>query len=384
MNKITKKSFYSFLALYLVSSFIFLAFAAYWFFTSQVATEMSSNYYKMNHIADRVSSDIIRAHMRDEKYELELFPTAAIALIDSNKKLMQGGVPKHIDFDKEFYMDKGTFTLVSKRASGHLGVEYIVVQSSECTQNVAALKNKIAYTVIITAFTIIIIAVFLSYMFLKPLRDKMREIEEFVKDTTHELNTPITALMMSTSRLKSKQVYDEKIAKNISISTKQLYDIYSSLSFLSFDHKSEEAEELSFDTVVDESITYFGELLDKKRISVTKELEYCPLLIAPTKAKMLINNLLSNSIKYSTPNTKISIKTTLNSFTIQDEGIGIPKEKLDEIFKRFFRASSYAGGFGVGLHIVDSIVKEYDYSISIKSTELVGTSINIQFGKEKV
>ena len=88
-------------------------------------------------------------------------------------------------------MKDGGFTLVSRRSAGHLGIEYIVVQSAKCMDNVAKIKNQIAYAVIITAFLIIIIAVFLSYMFLKPIRDKMQEIEEFVKDATHEFNTPI-------------------------------------------------------------------------------------------------------------------------------------------------------------------------------------------------
>ena len=379
MNKITKKSFYSFLALYLISSFIFLVLAAYWFFTSQVSMEMNNNFYRMSQVADKVSSKVVQASMMDQNYTLESFPNTRVALIDKEKRLLQGGVPKSIDFNKDFYMANGTFTLVSKHASGHLGVEYVVVQSSQCNQNVAALKNRVAYTVIFTALFIIIISVFLSYIFLKPIRDKMQEIEDFVKDTTHELNTPITALMMSTSRLKTKKSYDEKINKNISISTKQLYDIYSSLSFLSFDNKSEEPQEIDFSATAKDSIEYFRELLEKKNITVTEELAPCPLLIAPTKAKMLINNLLSNSIKYSTPNTSIALKVTENSFTISDEGIGIEKDKLQEIFTRFVRASSYAGGFGVGLNIVESIVKEYEYRLEIESEVGKGTSITLHF-----
>jgi len=379
MNKITKKSFYSFLALYLISSFIFLALAAYWFFSSQVALEMNNNFYRMSQVADTVSAKVIQASMMDTNYTLENFPNARVALINKEKKLLQGGVPKSINFNKDFYMSNGTFTLVSKHANGHLGVEYVVVQSSQCNQNVAALKHKVAYSVLLTAIFIIIISVFLSYMFLKPIRDKMQEIEEFVKDTTHELNTPITALMMSTSRLKTKKIYDEKINKNISISTKQLYDIYSSLSFLSFDNKSEEAQDIDFSETVGESIEYFRELLEKKNITVAEELESCSLSIAPTKAKMLINNLLSNSIKYSTPNTNISLIVREHSLTISDEGIGIQKDKLQEIFTRFVRANSYAGGFGVGLNIVESIVKEYEYRLEINSEVGKGTTITIYF-----
>ncbi|MBA1432770.1 MAG: HAMP domain-containing histidine kinase [Epsilonproteobacteria bacterium] len=379
MNNLTKKSFYSFLALYLISSFIFLALAAYWFYSSQVAMEKNTNFYKMNHIADVVSTEVIHSQMQNRPFKLRRFKNAAVALYDKHHKLLYGMSVQKVDFNKEFYMKEGVFTLVSQRTAGHLNVQYVVVQSNECVKNIKKIKNKIAYAVIITATLIILIAIFLSYIFLKPIKEKMDEIENFVKDTTHELNTPITALMMSTSRIKSKKEYDEKIVKNISISTKQLCDIYSSLSFLSFDTQSETPQRLFFNDVVKEDIAYFHELLEKKKIKLHADLAPCEITIAPSKAKMLINNLLSNAIKYSKPNTHITITTTAESFTIVDEGVGIDKEKLEIIFQRFVRANSYAGGFGVGLHIVDTIVKEYGYTISIESQKNKGTKITLHF-----
>jgi len=379
MNKITKKSFYSFLTLYLLSSFIFLIMASYWFFTSQKAMEMQNNYYKMNNIADKVSSSVIKAHMMDTEFTLEMFKGYSVALFDKNKKLIHGHILQKINFNKMYYMNNQTFTLISHRTTGHLGIDSVVVQSNECTTNVMKLRNKVIVTSIFVGIVIIIISVLLSYIFLRPIKDKMHEIEEFVKDTTHELNTPITALMMSTSRAKSKKTYDEKIMQNISISTKQLYDIYSSLRFLSFDKQSEESIDLDFALVVDESLKYFEELLEKKSLHVDLDSSTCKLNIAPTKAKMLINNLLSNAIKYSLPNKKISIHINNDSFSIKDEGIGIAKDKLDTIFQRFTRANSYAGGFGVGLNIVESIANEYDYKVDIQSVETKGTTVSIKF-----
>lgn len=378
MNSITKKSFYSFLTLYLLSSFIFLILASYWFYTSQKAIEMQNNYYKMNMISDDVSSSVIKSHMSKMKFHLKQFKDSYVSLYDKNHKLLGGKSLQKIDFNKEYYQNEDTFTLISKRTAGHLGIDYVVVQSNECTKNVMQLRNRVIITSIFVGIIIIIISVILSYMFLRPIKDKMQEIEEFVKDTTHELNTPITALMMSTSRAKNKKTYDEKIIQNISISTKQLYDIYSSLSFLSFDTK-EKAIELSFDTAVSESIKYFDELLEKKNIILEFNNSTCTLKIAPTKAKMLINNLLSNAIKYSFPYKRIYITINQESLSIKDEGIGIAKDKLDSIFRRFTRANSYAGGFGVGLSIVDSIAKEYGYIVDINSQENIGTEVIIKF-----
>ncbi|MCK4874611.1 MAG: sensor histidine kinase, partial [Sulfurimonas sp.] len=239
MNNITKKSFYSFLTLYLLSSFIFLLFASYWFYSSQKAIEMQNNYYKMNNIAYKVSSSVIEAHMMDLEFKLEIFPDTNVALYDTNHHIKYGSELQEVNFSKDYYLRDKTFTLISQATTGHLGIDHVVIQSNELTKNILKLKNKVIVTSIFVAIVIMIIAVILSYIFLRPIKEKMQEIEEFVKDTTHELNTPITALMMSTSRAKSKKEYDEKIIQNISISTKQLYDIYSSLSFLSFDAKSE-------------------------------------------------------------------------------------------------------------------------------------------------
>ena len=333
----------------------------------------------MSSISSEVSSEVIYAHMMDKEFKLKMYDGSSVALFNQNRELKYGSNIQNIDFSKTYYMEGMTFTHISKNTAGHLGVKYVVVQSNECVSNVMKIKNTIVYTAIIVALIIIIIAVFLSYMFLKPIKEKMQEIEDFVKDTTHELNTPITALLMSTSRAKSKKTYDEKIMQNISISTKQLHDIYASLSFLSFDNASEESVNLSFDEVVLDSLAYFDELLKKKRIELTYDSQECLLNIAPTKAKMLASNLISNAIKYSHPDTKIIIQVTKNSFKVQDFGIGIAKEKLNMIFQRFSRANSYAGGFGVGLNIVENIVKDHGYSIDIESKENLGTTVKIIF-----
>jgi two-component system OmpR family sensor kinase len=379
MNQITKRSFYSFLTLYLVSSFIFLTLASYWFYNSQLQAELNTNFHKMNNIANTVASDVIFAHMMDEPFILKSFPDVNIALFDAKKTLHFGSLLQNVDFDQTYYKDGGVFNLISTSTASHLDIEYVVVQSNQCTKNVEALQKLVLYTSFVVALFIIIIAVILSYIFLKPIKDKMQEVDNFIKDTTHELNTPISALMMSTSRAKEKKLYDEKIMTNISISTKQLYDIYSSLTFINFDTTQEKDQELSFDSIVDDSIKYFDELVERKNIHIHHEITPCHLLISPTKAKMLINNLLSNAIKYSPPKTKIRVQLDQNKLIVEDEGIGIESSQLQTIFKKFVRGTSHAGGFGIGLHIVNRIVNEYEYSIKIDSKPNKGTLVSIHF-----
>ena len=378
MNKLTQKSFWSFLTLYLTSSLILLFTSSYWFYSAQTSMQKSYDYYKLKHIADEVSTEVIKAHMMKKTLNLKMYGEASVGLYDANNHLLYGSSQQDVNFSKDFYMKARVFTVISMGTAGHLGVTHVVVQSTACASSLKDIKEEIFLVTTLIFMFIIVMAVVLGKIFLRPIKEKMQEIEEFVKDTTHELNTPITALMMSTSRAKTKKTYDEKIIQNISISTKQLYDIYSSLSYLSFESKEEE-EELNFDLVVKESIEYFNELLDKKNITLDFTYATCKLHITPTKAKMLINNLLSNAIKYSHPNSKITIDISQSSLLVKDEGIGIAEDKLGTILQRFTRANSYAGGFGVGLNIIDEISKKYKYKLSINSKENVGTEVRLYF-----
>ena len=73
MNDLEKRSFYSFLALYIVSSFLFIVLSGYWYYAAQKNSLESNQYYKLQHIADMLSQKIIYAHMRGVELELPSF-----------------------------------------------------------------------------------------------------------------------------------------------------------------------------------------------------------------------------------------------------------------------------------------------------------------------
>ena len=75
------------------------------------------------------------------------------------------------------------------------------------------------------------------------------------------------------------------------------------------------------------------------------------------------------------------IKITLKdaTLTIEDDGIGIEKHKIKEIFNRFYRATSVTGGFGIGLSIVSSICQTYKIHIDVDSKVDEGTTFKLNF-----
>lgn len=106
--------------------------------------------------------------------------------------------------------------------------------------------------------------------------------------------------------------------------------------------------------------------------------------------KIIITNILNNSIKYSNENSTIKVKYSFNKsniyISIGDDGIGIPSNEQNLIFKRFFRAKNASAypGTGIGLNIVNGYVKKLNGAISFKSKENVGTVFNVQLPKIKI
>ncbi len=381
MNNLEKRSFYSFLALYSISSFVFITLSGYWYYTAQKSMFESNQHYRLQHIADTISEEIIHSHMEGKELKLPAFDKDMnIALIDVKGNVIYGSLMGDFFPTKAQFFEYGEYSIfVSDAPMQHLDIKFVMVQSKALYDEVNDLKQGVLTVIFLVIMVMISLAWILSKLFMRPLHQKIQQIEGFVHDTAHELNTPITALSMSVSRALKKKEYDEKILKNISISTKQLFDIYSALSYLSFESKHKEADRLDVSHVLKRSVAYYKELSESKRIAIDIEAESFMFVIDETKLNMLFGNLISNAIKYSMPNSMIHIKLKEGIFSITDQGIGIEKEKLSQIFERYNRQTEYAGGFGIGLSIVQKVCKEYGISIDVSSEKDKGTSFTLKF-----
>jgi two-component system, OmpR family, sensor kinase len=380
MNRAEKHSFYSFLSLYLLSSTFFLSLSAYWYYNTHKANTEQLFYYEMQHIADKISSQVINAHMHNTPFSLKKQKTFTVGLYTKEKILKFGeAFNKDFDFSKEFQTVGNNELYISKGSNSHLGVEYILISSQEKAIQIQSLLNLVIYTTLLLLLFIILIGWILSNLFLQPIKKKRLEIERFISDVTHELNTPITALKMGSERALAKKVYDEKLLQNLSISTKQLYDIYTSLTYLNFNTKTPTPTPLDIVPILNESVHYYAPLAQMKKITITHTTQASHFAIPKEKLTLLLGNLLSNAIKYSSPNSTITLALTQNALTIKDEGIGIKSELLSSIFLPYSRATEYSGGFGIGLNIVKRICDEYHIKIEVASILNKGTTFTLQF-----
>lgn len=371
LNSLEKKSFYSFLMLYIGSSFLFLMLSGFWYYTAQKNALENTTYYKLQHYSDAIGGLIINAQMHGMVLNLPKLENGyEYSLVKNERKR---------EFEDSYYKKDGKSVLISSSPQGHLDIEYVIVETDEYHKKLGTLQKSVLSVMAFAFFVIILISWLLSKLFMHPIHKKVLQIEEFIQDISHELNTPITALGMSSKRAMQKGVYDEKILKNISISTKQLYCIYQSLVYLSFSAKPKESQELNLKEVVEEVIEFYSELCFAKNIKIVSSLRDAFIKLDKERAKLLFSNLLSNAIKYSMSNKSVSLSLVDGSFVVQDEGVGIAKEKLNKIFDLYERASQQAGGFGVGLSIVKQICNESGIKIEVDSELNQGSTFKLSW-----
>ena len=302
-----------------------------------------------------------------------------VGYYDEDGDVIISSIDVPIDFDRDFYSENSQYFTVTQNKSVHLGVKYIVLKESELTEQIQALRVKIIGYLILSFIFMGIVGYFLGRLFLKPVREQIESLDRFIADTTHELNTPISAILMTTQSFKG---IEDKKMKRLEASAKRLSVMYSSLTYR-LEGKVDPSEVLCFSAIVEERVGYVRELIDSKRLNITLDLESMEVFMARDSAYRLIDNLLSNAIKYSDVEDSIFISTKDHMLTVRDTGIGIDEEVKEDIFKRYSRANDERGGFGLGLNIVLSICKQYKIKIDLDSKKGEGSAFILTFPRIK-
>lgn len=227
----------------------------------------------------------------------------------------------------------------------------------------------------------------------KAIAYKMRK---FVSDASHELRTPLTSIqgfsqLLSTGEISTET--DKKIAlDSITNESKRLTRLINNLLLLTkLDYKANtEKMPENIKKIVDELDKQLRFIAGPREFNIYTEDVW--INSNSDQIKQIFINLINNASKHTDEDKgRISIELKnvfLNevgygAIIISDNGTGIPKEKLNMIFDRFYRIESHRsrknGGFGLGLSIVKSIVDENDGKIEVESEESLGSKFTIYF-----
>jgi two-component system OmpR family sensor kinase len=333
--------------------------------------------------ASKLASKIIHSHMQNiplKRSDLVVDEGFNFGLYDQKGVVIISTIPEQITLNKKFSQLDNNLILIDRSVSGHLGVEYVAIEEVILFEALKDLKKKIFISFCLLYVLIMIFGFYLTKLFIKPIIQQRIKLNNFIKDTTHELNTPITALMMSVN---PSNKLDDKGLNRILLSAKRISDIYSDLTYLFLNNEQtrvKETEAIELKEILNEQIEYYNFFAQKKRIAFEYNIQSVLYPIDKESFIRIVNNLISNAIKYTPANGEVFIELKDNILTVKDTGVGIHKKSLSKIFDRFYRDTNVVGGFGIGLNIVASICKEYGIKINIESEINEGTTFKLEFG----
>ncbi|CAB4724266.1 MAG: histidine kinase [Actinobacteria bacterium] len=216
---------------------------------------------------------------------------------------------------------------------------------------------------------------------------------DFVANISHELKTPIGALLLlSEAVLGAKEDPDAvvKFATRMRSEAKRLTDLVQeiiNLSRLQDSDPLQVAKELDVQDLINSAIDQSQISADSRAISVSNlPTENVFVLGDHEQLVMAIQNLIENAINYSPEGTKVSVTTQVQdeivTINVADQGIGIPEQEINRIFERFYRVdparSRQTGGTGLGLSIVKHVALKHGGEVTVWSAPSVGSTFSLR------
>ena len=370
---------YSFLVLVILSVVSFLYYGFQKDLMLQDKRQILQNYsndliFKLKDLHINIDKDNV--YPRDERFESAIF--------DSDKKKIFSTLKSDdVSLNNVIYLSDDYIHFINEPESYYLGSKYIIVEVPDDGIWFEQIRYNIIISFLLAFLFMMILGYFILRQVLKPMRDALHLLDRFIKDTTHELNTPVTAIITNIEMIE-KDDLDEKLLKKINrieIGAKTISNIYEDLTFITLNNQIiSNNENINLSTVLTQRIEYFNSLAIMKKINFDLDIQenifiFCDM----KKITKLIDNLISNAIKYNKIGGFIKVNLKDNILSIEDSGKGIAKEHLKSLFERYSRFDKSVGGFGIGLNIVSLIAKEYDLKIDIKSEVSIGTIVEIKW-----
>lgn len=216
--------------------------------------------------------------------------------------------------------------------------------------------------------------------------------QEFLSNVSHELKTPLTAIMAFVETLEAGALDDRENSKRFleiirknAARMQNLIDDILELSAIEAGNVGVKAEEIELSPLINDVITSLAAKASSHGITVSNHVPPDTLVfVDPRRLEQMLNNLVDNAIKFNRDGGMVTIGCEAGTRTrilVKDTGEGIPAQHLERLFERFYRVdrarSREMGGTGLGLAIVKHLARAHGGEVRVSSELGQGSTFEI-------
>lgn len=235
----------------------------------------------------------------------------------------------------------------------------------------------------VITIAVLILGLFVFFLLSKPLLEPLFKsdvnLQKALKETLHELNIPVSTIKLNAKMLE-KNIHDDKSLKRlnrIEQASNNLLELYEQMEY----SIKKEIDKVDFqwellESLIQESLAKFEDI--KGDIDITVEVDELKVYTDKKGFIKVLDNLISNAIKYNTHNGHIHIVLKEHFLSIHNSGHSIDAQNLIQVFDKYYQENSSTEGFGLGLNIVKEFCDKHAIAIKIIPCS-EGTTIQLNF-----
>lgn len=217
----------------------------------------------------------------------------------------------------------------------------------------------------------------LFLLFINPKKQMEDRLSFLIQNIVHELNIPLSTIKANSAMLQKNMPESKSLKRlqRIDRASDRLKKLYDEL----FYHINKEIEPVCGETfdiksLIEEQVEIFQET-SQQIFSV--HIVSTQINADKIGFEQMIDNVISNAIKYSDITSPISIKFKNNILSIKDKGIGIKAREIERIYERYYQVDKQKEGKGLGISLIKEYCQKENIGLDINSIPNIGTSVHL-------
>ncbi|APF19938.1 sensor histidine kinase [Caldithrix abyssi] len=217
------------------------------------------------------------------------------------------------------------------------------------------------------------------------LENQIKQIAQFTDNAAHQLLSPLTVMKTELELLTRREHTNPDCVNSFNVLIQQTDRMIRIINTLLIISRNDNIQSVPLSIISLKKVIQFIKNHYTQRVTFKIQRGNFFLKGNPEYFLMALQNLIDNALKYSDENSEVIVKIfkvgSILKIQVIDQGIGIPDEEKERIFERFYRSdkANHQKGFGLGLSLVQSVVKQIDGSIQVRDNQPRGTIFELSF-----